>query len=81
MYLAPGQQIAFSVDFLQSRPMTVGRSIACLVYHIDKGLCVVPGKATIRTIQALARKPDLFNQTGEFARNEFSFDQTWKSEC
>ena len=56
--------------------MTVGRCIACLVCHIDRGLRAVPGKATIRTIQALARKPDLFNQTGEFARNEFSFDQT-----
>ena len=79
MYLAPGQQIAFSVDFLQSRLMTVGRCIACLVYRIDRGLCTVPGKATIRTIQVLARK-DLFNQRGEFARNELSFDQTWGSQ-
>jgi len=59
-----------------------GGDKTCLIYHINKGLCVVPEEATDRVTLILARE-DHFDQRGDFMQSECGPDQTsagWNSE-
>jgi hypothetical protein len=47
----------------------------CLVYHIDKGLCIVPNEGTDGGTRIVARENGL-DQGGEFMQSECAFDQT-----
>lgn len=47
----------------------------CLIYHIDKGLGVVLGKATNCVTHILVCK-DHFDEGGEFIRDKVASDQT-----
>ena len=63
-------------------PEHVGVSLAiadecrtCLVYHIDKGLCVISRKTTDRFTLIVIRE-DRLDQGREFTRGELAFDQS-----
>jgi len=70
----PGRQggsISISVKILAV--MTACKT--CLVYHIDKGLCVVPKEAADRITRILTRE-DRLDQEGELMRSELASGQT-----
>ena len=47
----------------------------CLVYHINKGLCVVPVEGTDCVTRTITRENGL-DQRGELMRSERTSDQT-----
>ena len=49
--------------------------MTCLIYHIDEGLCIVPGKAANGDRHILARE-DPFDQGGEFIQDKVASNQT-----
>jgi len=80
-YPVPSRQNA-PISILINRSAVVRKYRTCLVYHIDKGLCVVPEEATDHVTPILAQEYCL-DQGGEFVQSERASDQTftaWSSE-
>jgi len=55
--------------------ISVSQYGTCLVYHVDKGLCVVPKEGTDRVTLVLTRE-DRLDQGGEFVQGKCASDQT-----
>ena len=49
----------------------------CLVHNVDKGLCVILGKATGNIIHVLAYE-DCLDQGGQLIWDKIAFDQTFE---
>ena len=62
-------------ETLLSGPWRKIGSVQCFIYHIDKGLCVVPKEVVDRVTLVFTRE-DRLDQGGKFMRSERASDQT-----